>query len=105
MLWRVGRAGRRRQRTPRVIPGMDGEIQRLVLDVILRKYPILLTFSTLARELYEEPDDLIASVALARAVRDLVAGGLLHSDGLFVLPSRSALYIKRLNEWGRPLWR
>src|SRR5262245_11010562 len=103
MLWR-GRAKGRRRREPRVTAGMDGETQRLVLDVILRKHPILLTFPALARELYENPDGLVAGVALARAVRDLVAEGLLYRDGHFVLPSPPALYVKRLHEWGRPAW-
>jgi hypothetical protein len=80
----------------------DEELQRVVLDVILREYPVLLTYPAIACELFENPDDLIGGMALARAVRDLVVAGLLHSNGFLVLPSRSALHLKRLS--GRDGW-
>jgi len=72
-------------------------MQRVVLAVILREYPVLLTFPALACELFENPDDLVGGLALARAVRDLVEAGLLHSNGHLVLPSRPALHVNRLN--------
>jgi len=75
----------------------DDEMQRVVLAVILREYPVLLTFPALACELFENPNDLAGGIALARAVRDLVEEGLLYSNGLLVLPSRSALYVRRLS--------
>lgn len=75
-------------------------MQRVVLAVVLREYPVLLTFPALACELFENPADLIGGMALARAVRDLVDGGLLHSNGQLVLPSRSALCLKRLSGGG-----
>jgi len=59
-------------------------MQRVVLAVILREYPVLLTFPALACELFESPTDLVGGLALARAVRDLVEGGLLHSNGHLV---------------------
>jgi hypothetical protein len=34
----------------------DDEMQRVVLAVILREYPVLLTFPALACELFEEPE-------------------------------------------------
>jgi hypothetical protein len=77
-------------------------MQRVVLTVILREYPVLLTFPALARELFENPDDLVGTIALARAVRELVIEGLLHSNGILVLPSRPALHVKRLS--GREGW-
>ena len=77
-------------------------MQRVVLAVILREHPVLLTFPALACELFENPDDFVAGYALARAVRDLVTEGLLHSNGVLVLPSRPALHVKRLS--GRDGW-
>jgi hypothetical protein len=87
--------------------GADSEMQRAVLAVVLREHPVLLTFPALAAELFENPNQLIAGMALARAVRDLVTEGLLYSNGVFVLPSRPALHLKRLDErdWRQPSWR
>lgn len=99
-MWRSGAWRRRQRRAPKLTVATDAEMQRVVLDVILREHPVLLTFPALACELFENPDDLVGSIALARAVRDLVIEGLLHSNGLLVLPSRPALHIKRLNGGG-----
>ena len=74
----------------------DYEMQRVVLALILREYPILLTLPALANLLLANPNSLVGCIALARAVRDLVRAGLLLSNGLFVLPSKPALHIKRL---------
>jgi hypothetical protein len=71
-------------------------MQRVVLAVILREYPVLLTFPALADELFENPNHFLAGYALARAVRDLVIEGLLYSNGLLVLPSQAALCFERL---------
>jgi hypothetical protein len=103
MWWRGGGAWRRRQRrSPSASVTTDREMQRVVLGIVLREYPVLLTFPAIACELFENPDDLVGGMALARAVRDLVMAGLLHSDGLLVLPTRSALHVKRLS--GRDGW-
>ena len=77
-------------------------MQRVVLAAVLREYPVLLTLPAIACELFENPNDLVGGMALARAVRDLVMAGLLHSNGFLVLPSRSALHVKRLS--GRDGW-
>jgi hypothetical protein len=74
-------------------------MQRVVLAIVLREYPVLLTFPAIACELFENPNDLVGGMAL---VRDLVMAGLLHSNGFLVLPSRSALHVKRLS--GREGW-
>ena len=96
-MWRSGGGWRRRQRrAPALTVATDEEMQRVVLDVILREYPVLLTFPALACELFENPDDFVAGYALARAVRDLVTEGLLHSNGLLVLPTRATLHFERL---------
>lgn len=100
MRWRDGHgAWRRRHRhAPDVAIATDLEMQRAVLVVVLREHPTLLTFPTLASELFENPSELLVGLALARAVRDLVLAGLLCSDGMLVVPSLSALHFKRLHE-------
>lgn len=70
----------------------DRKVQRALLALILREHPTQMTFPDLARELFDDPDDFLAGDALARAVRDLAAIGLLQSNGLFVLPTRAALH-------------
>jgi hypothetical protein len=106
MRWGGSGAWRRRvRRHPALTVMTDDEMQRVVLAVILREYPVLLTFPALACELFENPNDLAGGMALARAVRDLVGEGLLHSNGLLVLPSRSALHVRRLSgRDGRAAW-
>ena len=76
-MWRSGGGAwrRRLRRAPSLSAMTDEELQRVVLDVILREYPVLLTFPAIACELFENPDDLIGGMALARAVRDLVVAG------------------------------
>ncbi|MBW8058948.1 MAG: hypothetical protein FVQ78_01165 [Solirubrobacterales bacterium] len=103
-MWRSGGGAwrRRLRRAPSLSAMTDEELQRVILDVILREYPVLLTFPAIACELFENPDDLLGGMALARAVRDLVMAGLLRSNGFLVLPSRSALHVKRLS--GRDGW-
>jgi hypothetical protein len=90
------------RRAPSFTVTTDQEMQRVVLTVVLREYPVLLTFPVIACELFENPDDLVGGMALARAVRDLVMAGLLHSNGFLVLPSRPALHVKRLS--GKDGW-
>ena len=101
---RGGGAWRRRQRrAPMLTIRSESEMQRVVLDVILREHPVLLTFPALAAELFENPNDLVGAIAMARAIRELVMEGLLYSNGVLVLPSRPALHVKRLS--GREGWR
>jgi hypothetical protein len=97
-MWRSGGGAwhRRQRRAPSLSSMTDEQMQRVVLGVALREYPILLTFPALAFELFENPADFLAGYALARAVRDLVVEGLLHSNGYLVLPSRAALCFERL---------
>jgi hypothetical protein len=82
-MWRSGGGAwrRRQRRAPSLTVATDREMQRVVLAVILREYPVLLTFPALACELFENPTDLVGGMVLARAVRDLVEAGLLHSNG------------------------
>ena len=98
MLWRSGGGAwrRRQRRAPSLSSMTDEQMQRVVLGVVLREYPVLLSFPALAFELSEDPCDFLAAYALARAVRDLVIEGLLHSNGYLILPSRAALRFERL---------
>lgn len=74
----------------------DFQMQRVVLALILREYPLLLTLPALAGLVLPDPRSLVGCVTLARAVRDLAREGLLLSNGLFVLPSKPALHVNRL---------
>ena len=96
-MWGGGAWRRRQRRAPAFTVTTDSEMQRVVLASVLREYPVLLTFPAFACELFENPNDLVGGMALARAVRDLVSEGLLYSNGLLVLPSRPALHVKRLS--------
>ncbi|MGN6557852.1 MAG: hypothetical protein ACTHLH_07545 [Solirubrobacterales bacterium] len=71
-------------------------MQRVVLALVLREHPALLTLPALAGRVLVNPRTLSGGVALARALRDLDNEGLVFSDGLRVQPSRPAFHIKRL---------
>jgi len=71
-------------------------MQRVVLALVLREHPDLLTLPALAGRVLAEPRTLTGGVALARALRDLDNEGLVFSDGYLVQPSRPALHVKRL---------
>jgi hypothetical protein len=71
-------------------------MQRVVLALVLREHPALLTLPALAGQVLANPRTLSGAVALARALRDLDNEGLVFSDGGRVQPSRPALYVKRL---------
>lgn len=68
----------------------DAALESALLQQVLSLHPTAVTIEELAREL-DESDD-----ALERAVRDLVAAGLLHRSDVFVLPSRAALRFDEL---------
>lgn len=89
-----------RRRCRPTLTSMAGrcDLQRRVLVLVLRRYPLPQTFPALALALLEDPGDLPAAFALAGAVRDLAVAGLLCSDGLHVLPTRAALYLRHLEE-------
>jgi hypothetical protein len=70
--------------------GQDDQMQAVVLSHVLLIHPIQLTQGELSRELTGGSDEFAAIEEIDRAVRDLVAVGLLHRHGLFVVPSRAA---------------
>jgi len=86
MLWRAGGGPLGRRRKPEG-PAVEDEVQVEVLALVLREHPALLSFPLLADCLFEDRGDFEAGYSLARAVRDLNVAGVLHSNGLFVMPS------------------
>lgn len=72
--------------------GEDAAIESALLQQVLALHPATITLEELARELGEERDDV------DRAVRDLIATGLLHRSESLVLPSRAALRFDELME-------
>jgi predicted transcriptional regulator len=70
----------------------DAAMESALLQQVLALHPAAVTVEELTRELGEDPDDV------DRAVRDLVATGLLHRSGFLVLPSRAALRFDELME-------
>jgi len=70
----------------------DAAMESALLQQVLALHPAAVTVEELTRELGEERDDV------DRAVRDLVATGLLHHSESLVLPSRAALRFDELME-------
>jgi DNA-binding IclR family transcriptional regulator len=70
----------------------DAAMESALLQQVLALHPTTVTLEELTRELGEDPDDI------ERAVRDLVATGLLHRNESLVLPSRAALRFDELME-------
>lgn len=101
MLWRAGGGplGRRRQRSP-ANPAIKDEVQVEVLALVLREHLALFSFPSLADCLFENRGDFEAGYSLARAVRDLNVAGVLHSNGLFVMPSKPLLHLAHLGVLG-----
>lgn len=95
MIWVGGwrQRSRRREVTAQTPPR---EAQRLVLAVVLREHPEQLSLPELVGELLCDGSDFSAALILASAVCDLVAAGLLLSNGVLVAPTRAALHFERL---------
>lgn len=77
---------------------LDARDQAGVLRHVLSLHPQVLTFDELARELTAGATCFAERDRIERAVRDLVAGGLLHRDGEWVLPTRAAVLFYELEE-------
>ena len=70
----------------------DHRDQESVLRHVLSIYPEVLTHAELVREMTGGDSPQFAERdRIARAVRDLIAGGLLHEDAMLILPTRSAV--------------
>ena len=79
---------------------LDDCDQARVLRQVLFLYPESLTLAELVRELTVASTDFQEQDRIERAVRDLVAAGLLHRVGDLVLPTRAAAYFDALEEAG-----
>jgi len=75
----------------------DARDQRIVLTRVLALHPTHLSLPELALEVCEDPGDFTEGDALARAVRDLAAAGLLRMSGRVVMPTRAALHFDSLS--------
>ncbi len=76
----------------------DAAVEAAVLRQLLTLHPVQVTLEELHRELGIEPEDFEQRDAVERAVRDLVAAGLLHRLEDFAVPSRAALRFAELIE-------
>ena len=78
----------------------DHRDQAGVLRHVLSIYPEILTQDELIREMTggASPPAFAERDRIERAVRDLIAGGLLNEDAKLVLPTRAAVLSHSLHE-------
>lgn len=74
----------------------DSETEAAVMVLLLTEHPTHLTVGDVDREL-APGGEFAERDAVARAIRDLAAVGLLNRHGDLVLPSRAALYFDGLD--------
>jgi hypothetical protein len=90
--------------TDRCIPDLptpsdeDRKVERAVLSFMLDEHPNRLTFPEVSWALNAGTADFASEDAVERAVRELVGAGLLRHEGGYVLPTRAAMYQRRLEE-------
>jgi hypothetical protein len=77
---------------------LDARDQAGVLRQVLSLWPQALTLDELVREMTAAAPEFSERDRIERAVSDLVAGGLLHRNGAFVLPTRAAVLFYELEE-------
>jgi hypothetical protein len=77
---------------------LDARDQASVLRQVLSLYPQALTLDELVREMTAAAPEFSERDRIERAVNDLVAGGLMHWNGAFVLPTRAAVLYYELEE-------
>jgi hypothetical protein len=86
---------------PILSPGdADAQDQAAVMTLLLTEHPAQLTRAEIEREL-APTGEFGETDAMARAIRDLAAVGLLNVAGSLVLPSRAAFHFDSL-DCGRP---
>jgi hypothetical protein len=85
-----------RNRDPIGTEREDAATESAVLQQVLALHPTALTLADLHRALGAEEDGFATADAVERAVRDLVAAGLLHRSESLVLPTRAALRFDEL---------
>lgn len=76
----------------------DTHDQRRVLREVLFQRPETLTVDELVRELTIDSTEFSERDRIERAVRDLIASGLLHKVGDLVLPTRAAVLYDSLED-------
>jgi hypothetical protein len=74
----------------------DEAWQANVLSCVLVLHPERLSAAELRRQIFVDDQDFSQADAYDRAVRDLVAVGLLRHDGDSVIATRAASYFARL---------
>jgi hypothetical protein len=72
------------------------QAERSVLSFLIDEHPSQLTIPEVARVFYAPPADFKKHDVVERAIRELVAAGLLHCEGAFLVPTRAALYFDGL---------
>lgn len=77
---------------------LDARDQAGVLRQVLSLYPQALTLDEVVREMTAAAPEFSERDRIERAVSDLVAGGLMHRNGTFVLPTRAAVLFYELEE-------
>lgn len=77
---------------------LDDQDQARVLRQVLYLHPESLTLAEPTGELIAASTDFQEQDRIERAVRDLIAVGLLHRVGDLVLPTRAAAYFHALEE-------
>jgi hypothetical protein len=81
----------------------DEAWQLAVLSFVLVRYPERFSADELRLEMLADRQDLAGTDAHNRAVRDLVASGLLGRDGDSVIPTRAAVRFHELHGCGETL--
>lgn len=69
----------------------DARKEAGILKEVLFLYPETLTLEELIRELAVASNDYVKQDGVRRAVRALIAGGLLHQNGDVIRPTRAAV--------------
>ena len=74
----------------------DDSDQQAVLALLIAEHPTQLTVAELVREIAGDKPDFMEGDRVERAVRDLIAVGLVHREGETVRPARAALRFDHL---------
>src|SRR5689334_8016296 len=77
---------------------LDARDQTAVLRQVLPLHPQALTFDELVLEMTAAAPEFSERDRIERAANDLVAGGLIHRNGAFVLPTRAAILFYELED-------
>lgn len=88
-----------KDKRPREAPAEeDATYQRAVLGLVLNIHPLQITGAELVREIAADPGDFADRDSIQRAARDLIAKGVLHKHGEFLLPTRATICLIDLVE-------